>query len=200
MTVDRVWRNPGVQNLVELSLEGPYHTYVAQGLGTHNCNALSPQLQKSLNAISDFRRKIEVPEAKRVFKLVKGAELWVVGTMNLAIYGGTYALNEDLKSRFNLLPLDYPEIGKEKKIMLTILEDLVSRLPTGILDSVMRFALQTRQGELDYALSPRDVVQLLTNVDAIGLAKALWIVTGKFDDEDRDTVKKWIQSIFGVMV
>jgi len=163
-------------------------------------NALTPQLQKSLNSISDFRRKIEVPEAKRVFKLDPESRLWVVGTMNTSVYGGVYALNEDLKSRFDLYPLEYPKLGDEKTILKSVLADMSLQVDTKVMDSVLRFAHETRQGELDYALSTRDLVAFLRNIAKVGIQRSCWIITGKFEDDDRDTVKEWIQSTFGVKV
>ena len=81
-------------------------------------NTLTPQMQKVLNAVSDFRRRIEVNEAKAVFALKPEARLLIAGTMNHAGYGGVYDLNEDLKSRLNMIPLDYPASAEESKILV----------------------------------------------------------------------------------
>jgi nitric oxide reductase NorQ protein len=160
-------------------------------------NALTPQIQKTLNALTDFRKRLEVPEAKKVFRLEPGAKLWVVGTMNTAVYGGVYMLNEDLKSRFNLLPLDYPANAQEIKILESAVNGSLSKQRV-VIDGLMRLAQETRQGELAYALSTRDLVQMLNNAGRLGIKKTMRLALGKFDDEDRKTVKKWIQSIFGV--
>lgn len=194
--------------LRELTLDGPDHTYVANGLGTHNCNALAPQMQKVLNGLADFRRRIEVPECQKVFKLKDGAKLWFVGTMNTAVYGGVYALNEDLKSRFRLLVLDYPNPSQEKAILDGVIDPaLMKKLAEDfkkdserIIDRVIQLAIETRQKSLDYALSPRDVQQLVEDIALIGLSRALRVLIGKFDGEDRSTVKQRIQSIFGISV
>jgi len=169
-------------------------------LSLEEINALTPQMQKGLNATADFRKKIEVPEAKKVFRLKEGAKLWIVGTMNTAVYGGTYQLNEDLKSRFNLIPLDYPELGEEKKILSSVLNGHAAKLRSQVVDSMLRLAHQTRQGEIDYALSTRDLVQLGMNIALLGSKRAFWILSGKFDDDDRVRVARWVEDIFGITV
>lgn len=163
-------------------------------------NALTPQMQKVLNAPLDFRRKIEVPEAKQVFRLRDGAQLWVVGTMNTAVYGGVYDLNEDLKSRVRLFPLDYPQSKGEKRIVDAVLKGSGIRLDPTIIQGVLTLAHETRQKSLEYALSTRDVVQLLEDIHYVGKEAALWIVSGKFEAGDRGTVCERIHSIFGVKI
>jgi MoxR-like ATPase len=146
-------------------------------------NALSPQMQKVLNSSTDFRRRVEVPEAQRVFELKQGAQLWVVGTMNTAVYGGVYALNEDLKSRFRMVPLDYPQ--SEADIIASEMRDRRIVVDASIVKKVLTLAAETRQKSVEYALSPRDVVQIIEDISLIGVKDALWIASGKFDDADR---------------
>lgn len=157
-------------------------------------NGLSPQMQKVLNPLADFRRRIEVPECGRVFDLRPGAKLWLVGTMNTSAYGGVYALNEDLKSRFRMLSLGYPAPEEEQKIVLSHFEGKVDPVA---LKKVMLLAQETRQKALEYALSPRDVVQILEDSVTVGMERALRIILGKFEGDDQTTVKARIQSIFG---
>lgn len=164
-------------------------------------NALSPQMQKVLNGLADFRRRIEVPEAQKVFKLDEGAKLWFVGTMNTAVYGGVYALNEDLKSRFRLVALDYPTPGDEKTILDGVLDaELLKKLDPKLINQVLQLAIETRQKALEYALSTRDVQQILEDVVYIGLSRALRVLMGKFDGDDRDTIRERVKSIFGLKV
>ena len=163
-------------------------------------NALSPQMQKVLNAPLDFRQRIEVPEAGRVFKLDSGAQIWVVGTMNTAVYGGVYELNEDLKSRVRLMPLDYPDVAAESKIIDGILQGSGLKVDPKMVQGVLTLAHETRQKSLDYALSTRDVVQILEDSTLVGPEKALWLATGKFEDNDRETITERIESIFGIQV
>lgn len=170
-------------------------------------NALAPQMQKVLNGLADWRRRIEVPECQRVFKLNDGAKLWFVGTMNTAVYGGVYNLNEDLKSRFRLLALDYPTPAQEKAIISGVLSPKMlagvtehAAKGTPLLDRVLQLAIETRQKSLEYALSPRDVQQLIEDINLVGLPKALRVLLGKWDTEDRNTIKQRLVSIFGIAV
>lgn len=158
-------------------------------------NGLSPQMQKVLNPIADFRRRIEVPEAKAVFDLKPGAKIWLVGTMNTSAYGGVYALNEDLKSRFRMLSLGYPSPEEEAKIIASHFTN--GKVDATLLKKVMLLAQETRQKALEYALSPRDVVQILEDAINVGMERSLRIAIGKFEGEDQTTVKARITSIFG---
>jgi nitric oxide reductase NorQ protein len=164
-------------------------------LALEEINALSPQMQKVLNAPLDWRRRIEVPECRRVFRLKDGAKLWITGTMNQSVYGGVYQLNEDLKSRVRLITLDYPKPSKEKELVDQV---LVTKPDKKLIDNVLLLAHETRQKALDYALSTRDVIQVLEDMVVMGQEPALRIVLGKFEDSDRDTVRERITSIFGL--
>lgn len=161
-------------------------------------NALSPQQQKLLNGISDFRRKVEVPEAGKVFKLKDGAKLWVVGTMNLTVYGGVYSLNEDLKSRFRMIDVGYPAPKDEKSIVMQTASDKVKAMDPKLVEQIILLAHETRQNSLDYALSTRDVVQIVEDIAYLGVEKGLRVAIGKFEGDDKATVAARIMSIFGV--
>jgi MoxR-like ATPase len=159
-------------------------------------NSLTPQMQKVLNAVADFRKSILVPEAGKVFKLEGNAELWITGTMNTTVYGGVYQLNEDLKSRFRMVPLDYPSTPDLRRIVTAA----AAALPKDkkVLDGVLTLATETQTKALEYRLSPRDVVQILEDITRVGLEMALRITTGKFEDEDRATIETRILSTFGI--
>ena len=161
-------------------------------------NALKPGAQKLLNPVCDFHRRVEVPTAHKVFELEPGKKLWVTGTMNTAVYGGVYSLNEDLTSRLNLLPLDYPTLEREKQLLNATLAKLVNSIPKKTFNAVLRLANETRQGEFDYALSTRDIVQIISNINAVGIESAMWIASGKFEDRDRATFKERAKSAFGI--
>ncbi len=163
-------------------------------LAFEEINALTPQMQKALNAVTDWRKEIVVPECKRVFKLEGGAKMWFTGTMNTAVYGGVYELNEDLKSRMRLIKLDYPLPKQEKEILALQLNGSVDNK---IVDSVILLAHETRMKAMEYALSTRDVVQILEDVEHLNLKQALRIVLGKFDGSDASTVRERMVSIFG---
>lgn len=160
-------------------------------------NALTPQCQKILNPIGDFRRKVEVPECRRVFRLDPGAKLWVTATMNFSVYGGVYELNEDLKSRFRMIPLEYPSKGEEKGILNQIFG---KGLDKNVVRDILTLAHETRQKSLAYSLSTRDVVQVIEDIELCGLQTALWMASGRFEGQDRDFYKTRVKSIFGIIL
>jgi nitric oxide reductase NorQ protein len=157
-------------------------------------NALTAQQQKLLNAATDFRRKIEVPEAKKVFRLESGAKLWIVGTMNETVYGGVYALNEDLKSRFRMIQLAYLERDQEEAVIQSVLGKRAETLPV---DKVLTLAQETRQRAIEYPMSTRDVVQVLEDIEVMGSKDAFRVLMGKFEGEDQKTVQERVKSLFG---
>lgn len=157
-------------------------------------NALSPQMQKVLNAVTDFRRKVEVPEAKRVFRLGEGKKIWIVGTMNFSAYGGVYQLNEDLKSRFRIAPVGYPKQEDEIKILLEVC--VSSGVDPNLVTKVILLCHETRTHAFDYELSTRDAVQIVEDAGIVGIEQALWLISGKFESEDRATFSARVSSIF----
>jgi MoxR-like ATPase len=180
-------------------------------------NSLTPQVQKMLNAVTDFRKQCSMPFLGRTYKLRPGAKLCVMGTLNPSVYGGTYDLNEDLKSRFEEIELSYPAPGQEKRVLLSSCKNLIGtkmpfalRIMDGaavkehwtlddvVLDRLIRLAGETRQQATGYALSTRDLVRIVETVAILGIEKALQLVLCKFEgEEDKATMKKRISSIFG---
>jgi MoxR-like ATPase len=183
-------------------------------------NALTNQVQKMLNAVTDFRKQCSLPFLGKTYQLKEGAYLWVVGLMNPSAYSGTYDLNEDLKSRFEEIDLPYPEAGAEKTIllkacqavvgkkMLTSLETLVDGrsgppleyIDDTILTRLVKLAGETRQQATAYSLSTRDLVRIVNNFAVFGPEQALQFVLCKFEgEEDKNTMKLRISSIFSGM-
>lgn len=161
-------------------------------------NALSPQRQKELNALTDFRKRIEIPELSWRLELVPGAKLFIAGTMNPSVYGGTYELNEDLKSRFVELEMGYPHPEAEIEILR-----MMNTEPglDGIIEKLVDIAQQTRQeGVMGYALSTRDLVEILKSVPRVGWETALFVASQKFSDEDRTLMIDRIRDITKVTV
>jgi MoxR-like ATPase len=157
-------------------------------------NGLLPQMQKLLNPITDWRRKIELPEAKKVFRLNDNAQLWITGTMNVSTYSGVFSLNEDLKSRLRLLPLGYLTAAKEKQIIGKVLS---YKAPASKVSKILRLVSETRTDAFTYALSTRDTIQFLEDSKLVGVKDALWLLSGKFEGEGRETFKARADSIFG---
>lgn len=170
-------------------------------LNLEEVGALTPQTQKLLNPLTDFRRTIEIPEAGVIYRLKKDAELWVVGSLNTADYGGVYQLNEDLVSRVRLIPIGYPSAVEEE----LLLNEGCSRAALDLVPphqrrGLVRLATETRQQTWrGYALSPRDLVQVMEDAALLGSLKgALEIVTGKYDTDTRSTFLRRVESLFSL--
>lgn len=163
-------------------------------------NALSPQRQKELNALTDFRKKLEIPELSWRLELRAECRLFIAGTMNPSgPYGGTYELNEDLKSRFIEIDLPYPPPGSEKRILREMSPEGVA-IQDEVLEKLIAIAKETRQEATGYSLSPRDLVQLLHVVIRLGWEDALFLIGQKFTSEDRTLVLKRIEDITRISV
>lgn len=155
-------------------------------------NALTPQMQKLLNPITDFRKSILVPECNSSFSLNESAKLWVVGTMNPHVYGGTYSLNEDLISRFRVLRLGYPARTAELEIIQSN-----TNIDAKLADKIITLAEETRQPSIGYSLSTRDLIALATDIHDVGIQFAMQMLLGKFEEEEAETLSDRIRSIFG---
>ena len=66
-----------------------------------------------------------------------------------------------------------------------------------ILDGLLRLAKETRQPNgFDYALAPRDVVQVVQNHEALGLVNAMRVLLGKFEGDHATSLRQRIVAIF----
>lgn len=199
---DTKWRNlmGSFLNLSQFQL-GPIpqaidiaNTYGRAMIVFEEVNALTPQIQKVLNAVLDFRRFVNIPQIGKIYKLDPGKQLWCVATMNPSVYGGTYDLNEDLRSRWVELEVGYPKHGQEKDIIKAYYPNL--QIDEKVVDQCIRFAADTRQQGTGYALSTRDLVDLIGLVNVMSLQDALQLTVCKFEGEDRETVIKRVSSSF----
>lgn len=170
-------------------------------------NALTPQMQKVLNQLLDWRKHVHVPEIGQIYTLQNGAQLLICGTQNPTTYGGVHELNEDLLSRWGVWRWNYPKEAHEKEIISTegVSEDIVKKLLT--LSKDLRAGVS--DNNLEYALSPRDEVKFLQLYkqyakagmkDQEALKTALDIgIIGLYEvDNHVETVKARIRSAFNV--
>jgi len=171
-------------------------------------NALTPNMQKVLNQILDWRKHVYIPEIGRTFYCNNDgkSKLLIVGTMNPSYYGGVYELNEDLRSRFAEYHFRYPDNKRES----TILRDITD-LPDSVIDMLMTLTTELRKGvergELSYAPSTRDLVlfadvytrylDVMKENEALVMALKV-IIYNRYDDEkEKDAVRSRIYSVFG---
>jgi len=115
--------------------------------------------------------------------------------MNPSAYGGTYDLNEDFKSRCQIVDVGYPPVSFEKQIIRANLAG--QPVDDSIMDKVVNFAHETRQQATGYALSPRDTVALMVLINALGIEDALQVCLGKFEGDDKKVAFGRIRSHFG---
>ena len=129
-------------------------------------NALAPNMQKQLNQLLDWRRHVFADNGK-TYTLNQGAKLLVCGTMNPSTYGGVFELNEDLISRWAQIWVEFPSQEEEESIavMNGFNPKILPYTETGHqlkTEHIWRLVSETRTTDgLSYALSPRDIVQLL---------------------------------------
>lgn len=157
-------------------------------------NALTPQSQKLLNGVLQ-ERAIEVDSLGHTYRLNQGCSVWFTGTMNPSVYGGTYDINEDLKSRMGEIETDYPPFELEKHIIKANI-DVIDANVEAVIDLILRFAQESRQHAMGYSMSTRDVVRTMHTFRTNGLKTALQMVICKYEGEDRKTALARMNSIF----
>ena len=165
-------------------------------------NTLRPEMQSAVFSVSDYRQSVEDPASGKVFKTLAACRLWVVGTMNPG-YGGTYTLNEALRSRFDYFQVPYMDTESEKRV----LEDALST-PPGVserrmINGIINIAKETRGGKWEYALSTRDLVHFINTYEKFGreetgLQKSLKMLEWKLDAEYTDDFRARVESAFRV--
>lgn len=160
-------------------------------------NTLRPELHSALFSVADFRRAVEVPSLGKIFTVNPGCQFWIVGTMNPG-YGGTYHLNEALKSRFIFAPVPYMDSKKEKMLLEQSFSSPPGPTERKIVNRLLNLAEESRSGKWDYALGTRDLVQMIRVIERIGLKPALRILEGKFDPEHYQAIRGRIQSVFDI--
>lgn len=173
------------------------------GVVIEEINAFTGQVQKTLNSFLDWRRSVEVPEIGHTFSLRPGAHLFVWATMNPSVYGGTYELNEDLKSRFIELEMDYPPPVAEKTILRKMTKHCFGpELPLDdrVIDQLVNIARETRQNATAYALSTRDLVVALSMLPRVGYPTMLFLLSQKFTDKDRRLMVSRMEDITNSVV
>jgi len=161
-------------------------------------NSLEPKAQKMLNALCDYRQMLSVAKIGKVFKVKPGHRIWVVGTMN-PNYSGTYALNEDFRSRWGFVEVGYMREDKEKQLLMNEFSSPATSTERILIDSLYSLAMLTRTGQIgDYALSTRDLVHFVQDYEALGAAKALRVLEGKYEQESVKDFRTQCMTLFKV--
>jgi MoxR-like ATPase len=174
-------------------------------------NALTPEMQKVLNQLLDFRQHVYIPEISTTFDLKPDKKLLVVGTMNPTTYGGVFPLNEDLQSRFAEIWFGYPTEEQEMKIF-----EYVFGQQSGDDANLSMFLIKLsgelrelkKSGAITYAPSTRDihlVWKMYQSYKQMSINKALEYalrhgVSYRYQGDEVNTVKDRIHSVLGVEI
>tara|TARA_Y100000034_G_C6903417_1_gene418535 strand:- start:1226 stop:2656 length:1431 start_codon:yes stop_codon:yes gene_type:complete len=125
--------------------------------------ALSPQVQKLLNPMTDFRKEIIVPEIGWRCFLNSGKQLLVIGAANPwwnPSYRGQNPLNPDLRSRFSIQkPLFIPNKQQLQRIFKRV-EPEVESMKKQLLNAMDKYNKSHQSGE-GVEIEPRLVRSLL---------------------------------------
>lgn len=162
-------------------------------------NALPPTTQKELNASTDFKRMVIVPETREVIRLPQESKLLIVGTQNPRTRGylGVYTLNMDLRSRFLIFNV-YPRTDEEVKKILEM-NKISPQTPEDetILNALLKIKEATRKKmESSYYVSTRDIVNLMKLWHKFKSKHLLrHVITAKFDPEERPAIKELCESV-----
>ena len=163
-------------------------------------NAQDHEIQRYWNRICDGRKSI-VANGK-TYKLNEDAKLSIVWTINPVTYAGINSMTEDLRSRFVGSVWSYPTEEDFKKVINwkdIPVESAMQPLLTLIQDI---YSLRLK-GELEYALSIRDIAQFTTYLRyckdlPTALNEVIMIKYG--DASEREIVRIRINDTFGVKI
>ena len=128
-------------------------------------NALSPNMQKMVNQISDYREAIEISEAGGIIKVNEDSKLMVGATMNpSSVSSGIFDLNTDLRSRFNELNRQFPNNKKLQDILrVNGVPSKIGSNYDGVRQQIATFIesihSHAEQNKVSYEFSPRDAVR-----------------------------------------
>jgi len=154
----------------------------------------------------DWRKSVFIPEIGRTYRLLNGAKLMITATQNPTFYAASYEINEDLKSRFAEIYVEYPPKTKETRVIISKVPEMTNH--PDILDKLMTLVLETRKAfeghQLSYPLSPRDAIKfckVFITTNNIELALQTTVIN-RFDPreqkEELDLIKARIFDVFGI--
>jgi len=160
-------------------------------------NTIRPEMHSAIFSITDYRQAVEAPVLGKIFYTNPGCQLWVVGTMNPS-YGGTYNLNEALRSRFDFIEVNYMSEEDERGLLEAVFQTPPAVKERRMVNGIMNLAKETRSGKWEYALSTRDLVSFIRKYEKFGLDGALKIIEAKFDADFVDDFRARVESAFRV--
>ena len=172
-------------------------------------NALTHELQKATNSITDGRRSI-VANGK-TYRLNDGVILSVIATMNPSTYAGVNTLTEESRSRFAGAIWEYPKADALASIIdwSGIPQETAVNPMLTLTQNIHNLRINN---EVDYSLSPRDLAQFadiyrmwkhaldngMTRIKPLDKALMNTVLCKFGASQQREVVKKQIREIFGV--
>jgi len=162
-------------------------------------NTLPPGVQKILNSLMDHRQEVNSVSIGHTFRVSPDSHLWIVGTMN-PNYGGTYDLNEDLRSRTKFVEVSWMSPAKEKELLLSKFTTSAANAKERVaMSHLITLAGETRSNT-GYALSTRDLLQVVDDYLVMGkMPLALKMLEQKFvQSENRIAFRARVSSAFSI--
>ncbi len=130
--------------------------------------------------------------------LVDRPRLWVVGTMNPG-YGGTYDLNEDFRSRFKFIEVNFMEEATERNILYKKFPSQATAIEVKFVEKLQMLAKETRGGKFGYGLSTRDLEQVVEDYLSFNsVPMALKMLEGKFDAQYVSDLQGRVKSVLNI--
>lgn len=130
--------------------------------------------------------------------LVDRSQIWVTGTMNPG-YGGTYDLNEDFRSRFKFIEVDFMDDKTEQAILHRPFAPKATAAEEVFVTRLQTMAKESRGGKYGYGLSTRDLEQCVEDLLAFKDEKlALKMLEGKFDAQYVTDFRALVKTTFKV--
>lgn len=152
-------------------------------------NMMSERVTASLHSLCDHRRAF-VNRQKAVVIQHEGSEvflpeiveahpdLWIVATINPAVYGGTGKMNEAFTNRWTHIPWGYDE-NTEKK--------LIPSAAIRLLGQALREARANRA--ITTPIGTAALIRLSEHVRDFGVDAALWMLEGMFLPQEQAKVR-----------
>jgi len=186
---------PADGQVVEVEETDAYHSNIAL-VGAGDVILLEREVPTAL-----IRPGLRVGTAVKAGQLlVDRPQLWVVGTMNPG-YGGTYDLNEDFRSRFKFIEVNFMEESVERDILLSKFPTKATAEESNFVGNLQAMAKESRGGKYGYALSTRDLEQCVEDLLAFkDRALALKMLEGKFDAGHVADFRARVKSVFNIDV
>lgn len=170
-------------------------------------NATEHEVMKLFNRPFDKRKSVLANG--KIYKLNNGCRLSIVATMNPIHYSGVNALTEDLRSRFIGDVLSYPNVN-QLELIIDWTDIPIETVKNPLLILAQETHALKMKGDIDYVLSPRDLVQFCEYYNGLKIilpektclnSAVKHVILIKYGEiEERELIKTRVNEIFGIIV